>query len=137
MNAWVQEAIAKISSTSDGVSNLTPTPPIGGPSSLMPISINTETFPGTPAVRLIGDCHFLQRLCQLLSFCFFFKRSQLVLYMNGLRRTAETSLARSDDGQTGRAGQIVPGSKGGEEPSLGHIRLGTGNSGQGYSFKEV
>jgi len=57
--------------------------------------------------------------------------------MSGLQRTAETSLVRSGDGQTGRAGQIVPGSKGGEEPSSGHIRLGTGNSGQGYSFEEV
>jgi hypothetical protein len=43
----------------------------------MPISINTGTFPGTPAVRLIGDCHFLRRLCQLLLFCFFFRRTQL------------------------------------------------------------
>jgi len=127
MNTWVQEVIAKISSTSDGVSNLIPTPPIGGPSSLIPISINTETFPGTPAVRLIGDCHFLQRLCQLLFFCFFFQRSQLALYMSGLQRTAETSLVRSDDIQTGQAGQIDP----------GHIRLGTGNAGQGYSFEEV
>jgi len=67
MQAWVQVAIAKISSTTDGVTNSTPNP-ISGPSSIMPISINTGTFPGTPAVRLIGDCHFLRRLCQLLPF---------------------------------------------------------------------
>jgi len=75
-------------STSGGVSNLTPNPSISGPSSLMPISINAGTFPGTPAVRLIGDCHFLQRLCQLLFFCFFFKRSQHARYMSDLRRTS-------------------------------------------------
>ena len=84
-------------STSGGVPNLTLNPSISGPSSLMLISINTGTFPGTPAVRLIGDCHFLHRLCQLLFFCFFFKRSQHVRYMSGLRRTAETSLVRPDD----------------------------------------
>ncbi|XP_027186072.1 mediator of RNA polymerase II transcription subunit 16-like isoform X2 [Cicer arietinum] len=160
MKAWVQGAIAKISSTSDGVSNLTPNPPISGPSSLMPISINTGTFPGTPAVRLIGDCHFLHRLCQLLLFCFFFRRSQLPRYMSSAQRTADTnsqkphpnasvpckmeevakpvsSGVRSDDSQTGRVGQPVNGSKGGEEPSPGRSRLGTGNAGQGYTFEEV
>ncbi|XP_003593532.3 mediator of RNA polymerase II transcription subunit 16 [Medicago truncatula] len=124
-------------STSGGVPNLTLNPSISGPSSLMLISINTGTFPGTPAVRLIGDCHFLHRLCQLLFFCFFFKRSQLARYKSGLRRTAETSLVRSNDGQTGRDRQIVPGSKGGEEPSPGPVRLGNGNAGQGYSVEEV
>jgi hypothetical protein len=120
-------------STSGGVPNLTLNPSISGPSSLMLISINT----GTPAVRLIGDCHFLHRLCQLLFFCFFFKRSQLVRYKSGLRRTSETSLVRSNDGQIGRARQIVPGSKGGEELSPGPVRLGNGNAGQGYSVEEV
>ncbi|KAJ1381913.1 putative mediator of RNA polymerase II transcription subunit [Sesbania bispinosa] len=51
-------------------------PPVLRP--LMPISINTGTFPGTPAVRLIGDC---------------------------------------------RVGQLVSGSKGGEEPSPGRSEL--------------
>lgn len=160
MKAWVQGAIAKISSTTDGVSSPTPNPPISGPSSFMPISINTGTFPGTPAVRLIGDCHFLHRLCQLLLFCFFFRRSQLPRYMSGVQRTADTNtqkpqpnasvpgkveeitkpastVVRSDDGQTGRVGQLVPGSKGVEEPSPGRSRLGTGNAGQGYTFEEV
>ncbi|XP_038979900.1 mediator of RNA polymerase II transcription subunit 16-like [Phoenix dactylifera] len=62
MQAWVQGAIAKISNNADGGSS-TAANPISGPSSFMPISINTGTFPGTPAVRLIGDCHFLHKLC--------------------------------------------------------------------------
>ncbi|KAF7840252.1 mediator of RNA polymerase II transcription subunit 16 isoform X1 [Senna tora] len=160
MQAWVQGAIAKISSTSDGVINPTPNP-ISGPSSFMPISINTGTFPGTPAVRLIGDCHFLHRLCQLLLFCFFFRRTQLPRYIGGAHRSPDanmqkpqpnyalasgkvedtgkqvTSVVRSDDGQTGRASQLVAGAKGGEEASPGRSRLGTGNAGQGYTFEEV
>lgn len=157
--AWVQGAIAKISSTTDGVSNPTPNP-ISGPSTFMPISINTGTFPGTPAVRLIGDCHFLHRLCQLLLFCFFFRRALLPRYMGVANRTADANIqksqpnapasgkveeiakpvsavVKSDDGQTGRAGQLVPGVKGGEEVSPVRSRLGAGNAGQGYTFDEV
>ncbi|KAK7331917.1 hypothetical protein VNO80_28660 [Phaseolus coccineus] len=160
MQAWVQGAIAKISNTTDGVSNPAPNPPISGPSSFMPISINTGTFPGTPAVRLIGDCHFLHRLCQLLLFCFFFRRTQLPRYVGGVQRTTDTNtqkpqssasapgkveetvkpgstLVRPDDGQAGRVNQLVPASKGGEEPSPGRSRIGTGNAGQGYTFEEV
>ncbi|XP_050878578.1 mediator of RNA polymerase II transcription subunit 16 isoform X3 [Lathyrus oleraceus] len=159
MKALVQGAIAKDSNTSDGVSNPTPNPPICGPSSFMPTSINRGTFPGSPAVRLMGDCHFLHRLCQLLLFCFFFRRSQLPRYMSGVQRTADnntqkpqpnasvpgkveevakpvSSVVRSDDNQTGRA-QLVPRSRGGEEQSLGRSRFGTGNAGQGYTFEEV
>ncbi|XP_027339600.1 mediator of RNA polymerase II transcription subunit 16 isoform X2 [Abrus precatorius] len=160
MQAWVQGAIAKISSTTEGVSNPTPNPPISGPSPFMPISINTGTFPGTPAVRLIGDCHFLHRLCQLLLFCFFFRRTQLPHYVGNAQRTSDTNtqkpqpngsapgkvedtakpvstVVRPDDDQTGRVGQLVPGIKGGEEPSPRRSRLGTGNAGQGYTFEEV
>lgn len=160
MQAWVQGAIAKISSTTDGVANPTPNP-ISGPSSFMPISINTGTFPGTPAVRLIGDCHFLHRLCQLLLFCFFFRRTQLPRYIGGAHRSPDanmqkpqanyalgsgkveengkqvSAMVRPDDGQTGRASQLVPAAKGGEEASPGRSRLGTGNAGQGYTFEEV
>ncbi|KAL5096677.1 hypothetical protein RYX36_001004 [Vicia faba] len=159
MKALVQGAIAKISNTSDGVSNPTPNPPISGLSSFMSISMNRGTFSGTPAVRLIGDCHFLHRLCQLLLFCFFFRRSQLPHYMSGVQRTADnntqkpqpnasvpgkveeiakpvSSVVRSDDSQTGRV-QVVPRSRGGEEQSLGRSRFGTGNAGQGYTFEEV
>ncbi|XP_061349376.1 mediator of RNA polymerase II transcription subunit 16-like isoform X1 [Gastrolobium bilobum] len=156
---WVQGAIAKISNSTDGGSNPTPNP-ISGPSTLMPISINTGTFPGTPAVRLIGDCHFLHRLCQLLLFCFFFLRTQLPRYTGVANRTTDTNIqkpqsnapapgkveeiakpvsavVKSDDGQTGRAGQLVPGAKGGEEAHPGRSRFGSGNAGQGYTFEEV
>lgn len=160
MQAWVQGAIAKISSTTDGVSSSAPNP-ISGPSSFMPISINTGTFPGTPAVRLIGDCHFLHRLCQLLLFCFFFRRAQLPRFSGGAQRNADanmqkpqagppgkveeigsapakpSSVVRPDENQAARAGQIIPGAKGVEEGTAGRSRLGTGNAGQGYTFEEV
>ncbi|WJX94991.1 Mediator of RNA polymerase II transcription subunit 16 [Trifolium repens] len=47
------------------------------------------------------------------------------------------TLVKSDDGQTGRVGQVMTGSKGGEEPSLGNSRLGTGNASRGYTYDEV
>ena len=75
MQEWVQGAIAKISNNADGASTSTQNPN-SGRSSFMPISIKTGTYPGTPAVRLIGDCHFLHRLCQLLLFCLIFRRRQ-------------------------------------------------------------
>ncbi|XAR66444.1 hypothetical protein NMG60_11012680 [Bertholletia excelsa] len=159
MQAWVQGAIAKISSTTDGVSNAAPNP-IGGPSSFMPISINTGTFPGTPAVRLIGDCHFLHRLCQLLLFCFFFRRTQLRFL--GAQRNADTNMSKPQPGAPGkveeinsvpskpnsgmgrteevqgaRAGQAISGTKGPEEGTANRSRLGSGNAGQGYTFEEV
>ncbi|XP_060671643.1 mediator of RNA polymerase II transcription subunit 16 isoform X1 [Ziziphus jujuba] len=161
MQAWVQGAIAKISSTTDGVSSSTPNP-ISGPSSFMPISINTGTFPGTPAVRLIGDCHFLHRLCQLLLFCFFFRRSQVPRFVGGAQRNADanmqkpqsvppgkveevgsvsakpsSAIARPDENQVVRTGQVMPGAKGAEEGPAGRSRLGAGNAGQGYTFEEV
>lgn len=160
MQAWVQGAIAKISSTNDGVSSSAPNP-ISGPSSFMPISINTGTFPGTPAVRLIGDCHFLHRLCQLLLFCFFFRRTQLPRFIGGAQRNTDTnvqkpqsgppskveemgsapvkpsSVVRPDENHVARAGQVVSGAKGVEEGSAGRSRLGSGNAGQGYTFEEV
>ncbi|GAV74432.1 DUF974 domain-containing protein, partial [Cephalotus follicularis] len=161
MQAWVQVAIAKISSNSDGVTNSTPNP-ISGPSPFMPISINTGTFPGTPAVRLIGDCHFLHRLCQLLLFCFFFRRTLLPRFMGGAQRSTDTnmqkpqpgassiveeinsvpakptsSVVRSDEGQVARPGQLIPGPKGVEEGHAGRSRLGSGNAGQGYTSEEV
>ncbi|GFY91859.1 sensitive to freezing 6 [Actinidia rufa] len=160
MQAWVQGAIAKISSTADGVPNSTPNP-ISGPSSFMPISINTGTFPGTPAVRLIGDCRFLHRLCQLLLFCFFFRRTQL-RFIGGAQRNADTNMqkpqpgapgkveeissvptkptsgmARSDEMQAARGGQAISGTKGPEEGPASRSRLGSGNAGQGYTFEEV
>lgn len=159
MQAWVQGAIAKISSTNDGVSNSSTPNPISGPSSFMPISINTGTFPGTPAVRLIGDCHFLHRLCQLLLFCFFFRRTQLPRFIGGAQRGTDANvqkhqsgapgkadeitskpapaLGRSDEGQMSRSSQLIPGAKGGDDGPAGRSRLGYGNAGQGYTFEEV
>jgi hypothetical protein len=162
MQAWVQGAIAKISSTTDGVTGSTPNP-ISGPSSVMPISINTGTFPGTPAVRLIGDCHFLRRLCQLLLFCFFFRRTQLPRFVGSApRNSTDTNvqkpqsgapgkveeintvsskpapaMVRSDEVQTTRGGQVMPGAKPVEDGPAGRHRVGSGNAGQGYSFEEV
>ncbi|XP_031398933.1 mediator of RNA polymerase II transcription subunit 16 isoform X2 [Punica granatum] len=162
MQAWVQGAIAKISSTNDGTPN-SAINPISGPPSFMPISINTGTFPGTPAVRLIGDCHFLHRLCQLLLFCFFFRRTQLHRFTTGGQRSSESTaqkpqagapgkteeinsvsskpnpvIARADESQAARGGQLVSGAKGGEDGGgSGRSRLGSGNAGQGYTFEEV
>lgn len=161
MQAWVQGAIAKISSTNDGTPNSTVNP-ISGPATFMPISINTGTFPGTPAVRLIGDCHFLHRLCQLLLFCFFFRRSQLRISSSNQRNNdsnmqksqhaapgkveegnsvsskATSAIALTDEAQAARGGQLVNGAKGGEDGGTsGRSRLGSGNAGQGYTFDEV
>lgn len=161
MQAWVQGAIAKISSTADGVPSSTPNP-INGPSSFMPISINTGTFPGTPAVRLIGDCHFLHRLCQLLLFCYFFRRTQLPRFIGVSQRNSDTTaqkpqpsapgkteennsvptkpasaMVRAEEVQASRVGQVVSGAKGPEEGPASRSRLGSGNAGQGYTFEEV
>ncbi|KAJ6846362.1 putative mediator of RNA polymerase II transcription subunit 16 [Iris pallida] len=129
MQAWVQGAIAKISNNADVGSSTTPNP-IGGPAPFMPISINTGTFPGTPAVRLIGDCHFLHRLCQLLLFCLLFRRRQSPRFIGGATKLEE--------GQAVRTGQVLPGAKGLEEGSSGKsVRLGSGNAGQGYTSEEA
>ena len=157
MQAWVQGAIAKISSTTEGVPSSTPNP-LSGPSSFMPISINTGTFPGTPAVRLIGDCHFLHRLCQLLLFCFFFRRSQLPRYIQSAQRMTDASMqkplpnavskvednqtkpmpvaGRPEDVQGARSNQSAATAKVEDGPAS-RTRLGTGNAGQGYTFEEV
>lgn len=161
MQAWVQGAIAKISSTADAVPNSAPNP-ISGPSTFMPISINTGTFPGTPAVRLIGDCHFLHRLCQLLLFCFFFWRTQLPRLYGGAQRNADSSaqkpqpngpgraeesnsvpakpasaMVRGEETQVPRGGQVGAAAKGQEEGPSSRLRLGSGNAGQGYTSEEV
>lgn len=145
MQAWVQGAIAKISSTADGVQNSAPSS-INGPS-FMPISINTGTFPGTPAVRLVGDCHFLHRLCQLLLFCFFFRRT-LPRSIGGQRNT-DTNTLKPQPGVAGKteemntfptkpvSNQPASGAKGPEESLASRLRLGSGNAGQGYTFEEV
>ncbi|KAJ6833876.1 uncharacterized protein M6B38_336640 [Iris pallida] len=160
MQAWVQGAIAKISNNADGGSSATPNP-ISGPAPFMPISINTGTFPGTPAVRLIGDCHFLHRLCQLLLFCLLFRRRQSPRFIGGMQKSSDPNLQKPqptamgkledssimtrslgatklEEGQAVRTGQVLPGAKGLEEGSSGKsVRLGSGNAGQGYTSEEV
>ncbi|XP_071707863.1 mediator of RNA polymerase II transcription subunit 16-like isoform X2 [Rutidosis leptorrhynchoides] len=160
IQAWVQGAIAKISSTSDGPT--TAPSPVTGPSTFMPISINTGTFPGTPAVRLIGDCHFLHRLCQLLLFCFFFRRIHLPRFLGAPQRNPDSavnkphpgavgkveeissgptkvpsSLGRSDELTVSRVSQVGSGAKGSEDGPGNRSRYGSGNAGQGYTFDEV
>ncbi|KAK4590002.1 hypothetical protein RGQ29_020538 [Quercus rubra] len=145
-------------------SSATPAPSQGGQSGTTSSTGSTQMqawVQGTPAVRLIGDCHFLHRLCQLLLFCFFFRRS-LPRFLGAAQRNADTnmqkpqpsapakveeinsvsakptsSMARSDDGQVARASQLIPGAKGVEEGSGVRSRLGYGNAGQGYTFEEV
>jgi len=48
-----------------------------------------------------------------------------------------SAVAKSEDGLTGRAGQLISGPKGSEEAPSGRSRLGSGNAGQGYTFEEV
>lgn len=161
MQAWVQGAIAKISGNTEGGSAATQNP-VSGPSSFMPISINTGTFPGTPAVRLIGDCHFLHRLCQLLLFCLIFRRRQSPRLIGNATKNPDpnmqkaqpignckvednnsavrptTGAAKLEDGQAVRPGQLILGAKGLEEGTTGKSsRLGCGNAGQGYTLEEV
>ncbi|KAH6773730.1 sensitive to freezing 6 [Perilla frutescens var. frutescens] len=162
MQAWVQGAIAKISSTNDTVPSSAPNTISGPSTTFMPISINTGTFPGTPAVRLIGDCHFLHRLCQLLLFCFFFRRTQLPRFIGAAQRNTDSSVQRPQIGMLGkseetnsiaakpasiairseethvsRVGQVGNGVKAPEEGPTSRSRLGSGNAGQGYTFEEV
>ncbi|XP_062205312.1 mediator of RNA polymerase II transcription subunit 16-like isoform X2 [Phragmites australis] len=161
MQEWVQGAIAKISNNSDGAATATPNP-MSGRSSFMPISINTGTFPGTPAVRLIGDCHFLHRLCQLLLFCLLFRRRQSPRLLANAQKNQDSAIqkiqhmmnakaedngtalrsglgaAKVEDGPATRAGQFALGAKGPEENPIGKsVRIGSGNAGQGYTSDEV
>lgn len=149
MQEWVQGAIAKISNNSDSSSTATSNPMGSRSSPFMPISINTGTFPGTPAVRLIGDCHFLHRLCQLLLFCLIFRRRQSPrLLGNNPQKNLDPGLqklqgmsngkveTKSEEGQSIRS--AGPGAKGPEDGSLSKsARLGSGNAGQGYTSDEV
>ncbi|KAF3614819.1 hypothetical protein FXO38_35452, partial [Capsicum annuum] len=121
MQAWVQGAIAKISSTVDSVPSSTPNP-ITGPSTFMPISINTGTFPGT-----------------------------LVLprYIRAAQRNVDASIQKPQPSIPGKAkdfisgvkpmpgGQVGAGVKGSEEGPSKWSRIGSGNVDQGYTYEEV
>ncbi|PWZ56485.1 Mediator of RNA polymerase II transcription subunit 16 [Zea mays] len=162
MQEWVQGAIAKISNNSDGAATATQNP-MSTRTSFMPISINTGTFPGTPAVRLIGDCHFLHRLCQLLLFCLLFRRRQSPRLLASSQKNQDSAMqkiqhmmnaktednsttvrsglgaAKVEEGHSARGGQFVlGGAKGPEENPIGKsVRIGSGNAGQGYTSDEV
>ncbi|CAM6060831.1 unnamed protein product [Sphagnum tenellum] len=162
VQAWVQGAIAKISVTTTSAespaSAAMSSTNVVGPVGPLPLSVSTANFPGTPAVRLIGDCHFLHRLCQLLLFCLIFRKRQLLRFVGGVAgRTGETvnkvgpvkeeamagvqsspaTVVKVEDG-----GQIVNRStgtitKGSDEVANPRLaRVGNGNCGQGYSSEE-
>ncbi|CAN6487225.1 unnamed protein product [Victoria cruziana] len=159
MQTWVQGAIAKINSTADGTASMPN--PMTGPSPFMPISINTGTFPGTPAVRLIGDCHFLHRLCQLLLFCLFFRRKQLPRLIGAVQRSMDSNPMKSqsissnkgleeinmssrpapgatklEESQSNRVVQSISCTKSLDELPTRPPRFGFGNVGQGYTSEE-
>lgn len=165
MQAWVQGAIAKISGNTEGSPTTTPSS-LNGHAPMLTLSVNTATFPGTPAVRLIGDCHFLHRLCQLLLFCLIFRRRQLPRFITTVQRNPDVqsgkpqagfggksleelnqaasrpssapSVVKNEEAQGVRTGQQIPGFKGLDEISNGRtMRLGNGNAGQGYTAEEV
>ncbi|XP_042422387.1 mediator of RNA polymerase II transcription subunit 16-like [Zingiber officinale] len=130
-------------------------------SPFMPININTGAFPGAPAVRLFGDCHFLHRLCQLLFFCLIFWQRQLRHSIGNIQKNPASSLqkvqtisnrkveensavsrstmgvAKTDEVQAYRSGETLIGPKRVEASTSKSIRYGSGNAGQGYTLEEV
>ncbi|XP_074560985.1 mediator of RNA polymerase II transcription subunit 16-like [Curcuma longa] len=160
MQAWVQGALTKISNNADGGSSMAQNP-ASGPYPFMPITINTGTFPGAPSVRLIGDCHFLHRLCQLLLFCLIFRQRQLPRSIGNIQKNPASSLqkvqtisngkveensavsrptmgvAKTEEVQAYRSRQMSIGPKGVEASTSKSIRYGSGNAGQGYTSEEV
>ncbi|CAK9198991.1 unnamed protein product [Sphagnum troendelagicum] len=163
LQAWVQGAIAKITATSPSAevpaSAAISSTILVGPVVPLPMNLSTATFPGTPAVRLIGDCHFLHRLCQLLLFCLIFRKRQLLRFVGGVAgRTSEsitkvgplkeevmtgvqgspTTVVKVEDGgqiPNHSTGTITKGSE--EVANTRSARVGYGNCGQGYSSEEV
>lgn len=116
VQAWVQGAIAKVNNSTEGAVSLT-TAGTTGTVAPLPLSVSQATFPGMPAVRLVGDRNFLHRLCQLLLLCFIFRR----------RQQPRPTVPRNLDGMDSA-----------EEPGGGRsARVGNGNAGQGYTSDEV
>jgi hypothetical protein len=114
VQAWVQGAIAKINSSStntDSPTSAVATTTVAGPAANLPLSVSTATFPGTPAVRLISDCHFLHRLCQLLLFCLIFRKRQLPRHVQSFSAGRPVATAES------KLGNIK------EEPLMGQRTL--------------
>lgn len=165
VNAWVQSAIA-VAKGNNSAEGATANAAGSGAaqSAPLPLTVSTATFPGIPAVRLIGDCQFLHRLCQLLFFCVIFRKRQLPRFVAGPRmaaadsasaaksvggvppKTEETSstsgMTRSSSGVTNvktEDGTRGPqsSSKSEEPPNPRSARVGSGNAGQGYTSEEV
>eukprot|EP00850_Spirogloea_muscicola_P012107 SM000077S21581 [mRNA] locus=s77:370359:377840:- [translate_table: standard] len=80
------------------------------------LSVKASTFPQVPGVRLVGDRHFLQRLCQVLLFSLVFVR----------RNPPPHPQAKA----AGVGNKV-------EEVSGRTLRLGAGNGGQGYTPEEI
>ncbi|MCO5608734.1 hypothetical protein L7F22_062949 [Adiantum nelumboides] len=118
VQAWVQGAIAKVNNSTEGSVSLTSTGATGTVPPLQ-LSVSQSAFPGMPAVRLVGDCNFLHRLCQLLLFCFIFRRRQQTRGVPTGPRSID-AMESSEEPGSGRSG-----------------RLGNGNAGQGYTSDEV
>lgn len=159
VQAWVQGAIAKINSSSNvtdtpSSTTLTSTTPVAN----LPLSVSTATFPGTPAVRLIGDCHFLHRICQLLLFCLIFRKRQLPRFVGGTGprptpegvaskpkeeplvgpRTTGSAVVKTEEGVPVVARTTSTVSKGADDVANPRLtRVGNGNCGQGYTSEEV
>ena len=91
MQPWAQGAIAKVNNSTEGAAPSAASTPAAGPVTPLPLSVSQATFPGMPAVRLVGDCNFLHRLCQLLLFCFLFRKRPLP-------RLAQAAAPRNSDG---------------------------------------
>lgn len=118
VQAWVQEALAKVTNSTEGAVSLTSSTVTGTVPPLQ-LSVSQGAFPGMPAVRLIGDCNFLHRLCQLLLFCLIFRRRQLPRYVSTPPKNLD-GMDAPDELGNGRS-----------------LRVGSGNAGQGYTSDEV
>ncbi|KAJ7561508.1 hypothetical protein O6H91_03G030900 [Diphasiastrum complanatum] len=146
VKAWVQGAIAKISNSADGGASSVPTS-INGPSPPLSLTVSTATFPGIPAVRLVGDCYFIHRLCQLLLFCLVFRKRQLPRYIgapkgygdtniagklipsinakaqeeasvtSGGTRSTQVQINRTEENQIAKSAQSIPATKAADDPS--------------------
>ncbi|CAM6096490.1 unnamed protein product [Calypogeia fissa] len=161
VNAFFQSAMAVAKGNS--AEGATANAPGSGTaqSAPLPLTVSTATFPGIPAVRLVGDPQFLHRLCQLLFFCLIFRKRQVPRFVPGPRiaadststagkvvggvapKTEDTS-ATSGVTRSSSAGSIIKTedgtrvastSKSEENPRS--VRVGNGNAGQGYTPDEV
>lgn len=145
VQAWVQGAIAKVNNSTEGAVSLTTAGTTGTVAPLQ-LSVSQATFPGMPAVRLVGDRNFLHRLCQLLLLCFIFRRRQQP--RPTVPRNLDGDCFFPSSGVSNRrlndlSDLCVPvvhvsGMDSSEEPGAGRsVRVGNGNAGQGYTSDEV